>query len=132
MRKMMSVVAVLLLASTAVMADDKVSDISHEELVKAIKEKKVVLLDVNGTETYKKGHIPGAVNFEAESKELAKKLPEDKNTLVVAYCGSEKCNAYKAGAEAAIKLGYTNVKHYKGGLAGWEKSGEKLEVAEAK
>ena len=129
MRKMMSVVAILLLASTAVMADEKVGDISHEELVKAVKDGKVVLIDVNGTETYKKGHIPGAINFEADGAELAKKLPEDKNTLIVAYCGSEKCNAYKKGAEAALKLGYTNVKHYKGGLAGWEKSGEKLEVA---
>jgi len=127
MRKMMSVVAVLFLASTAAMAD--VGDISHEDLVKAIKEKKVVLIDVNGTEKYKKGHIPGAINFETDGKDLAKKLPEDKNALIVAYCGSEKCSAYKAAAEAAQKLGYTNVKHYKGGLAGWEKSGEKLEPA---
>jgi len=124
---MMSVVAVLLLACTAVMADEKVGDISHEELVKAIKDKKVVLIDVNGTDQYNKGHIPGAINFETEGKDLAKKLPVDKNALVVSYCGSEKCPAYKAGAEAAVKLGYTNVKHYKGGLAGWEKSGEKLE-----
>jgi rhodanese-related sulfurtransferase len=129
MLKYGSLLAVLLMAFT-VMAEDKVADISHDELVKAIKDKKVVLIDVNGSESYKKGHIPGAVDFEA-NKDVTKVLPADKAALVVAYCGSEKCVAYKAGAEAATKAGYTNVKHYAGGLAGWTKSGEKLEVAEA-
>lgn len=119
--------------STAKAADDKVkvADISLEDLKKAIADKKAVLLDCNGTESYKKGHIPGALNFEAVKDELAKKLPEDKGALVVAYCGSALCPAYKAGAEAAQKLGYTNVKHYADGKAGWEKAGEKFETAEA-
>ncbi len=111
--------------------ETKVADISHADLASAVKEKKVVLIDCNGSETYNKGHIPGAVDFTAE-KEIAKKLPEDKNALVVAYCGSEKCTAYKSGAEAALKLGYTNVKHYAPGLAGWKKSGEQLASADEK
>jgi rhodanese-related sulfurtransferase len=110
--------------------DTKVADISHKDLVAAIKDKKVTLIDVNGTESYKKGHIPGAIDFQADSKEIAKKLPEDKGALIVAYCGSEKCSAYKSGAEAAIKAGYTNVKHYAGGLAGWKKEGEQLASAD--
>ena len=64
-------------------------------------------------------------------EDLAKSLPADKAALVVAYCGSEKCSAYKAGVDAATKLGYTNVKHFSGGLAGWTKAGEKLATAEA-
>jgi rhodanese-related sulfurtransferase len=131
MLKFGSMLAVMLLAlSVSVMADDKVADISHEDLVKAIKDKKVVLIDCNGSESFKKGHIPGALDFET-NKDVTKVLPTDKGALVVAYCGSEKCPAYKAGAEAALKAGYTNVKHYAGGLAGWTKSGEKLETAEA-
>jgi len=57
-------------------------------------------------------------------------LPADKAALVVAYCGGPKCMAYQAGADAAMKLGYTNVKHFPGGISGWKKAGEKCEKAD--
>ncbi len=104
----------------------EVPSISHTELVKAISAKKVVLLDVNGTESYKAGHIPGAINFETAKANLKSKLPANKNALVVAYCGNKMCGAYKMGAEAAKKLGYTNVKHYSPGIMGWKQSGAKV------
>lgn len=104
----------------------EVPSISHKELVKAISAKKVVLLDVNGTESYKAGRIPGALNFEAVKGNLKAKLPANKKALVVAYCGNEMCGAYKMGAEAAKKLGYTNVKHYSPGIMGWKESGAKV------
>lgn len=110
-------------------ADNKVPDISHEALKKAMAEGKVVLIDVNGTDSFKEGHIPGAIDFESQKGDLAKLLPKDKSALVVAYCGSEHCPAYKKGADAAAKLGYTNVQHYKGGLAGWKAMNEKLEAS---
>src|SRR5436309_11987467 len=93
------------------LAADKFPDISHEELKAAIAEKKVALIDVNGSDSYKAGHIPGAVDFES-TKDLAKTLPADKNALIVAYCANEQCSAYQQGAKAAKALGYTNVKHY--------------------
>lgn len=102
-------------------------EISHAELKKAIEEKKVTLLDVNGSDSWKDGHIPGAVDFTTAKKELTGKLPSDKGALVVAYCGNENCGAYAAGAKAAQALGYTNVKHYKPGIAGWKAKGEKTE-----
>jgi rhodanese-related sulfurtransferase len=101
-------------------------DISHEELKKAIDSKQVVLLDVNGSTSWKQGHIPGAIDYTAVEKDLASKLPADKNALVVAYCGNEKCTAYASAAKAAKSLGYANVKHYAGGIAGW-KAKEKTE-----
>jgi rhodanese-related sulfurtransferase len=58
-------------------------------------------------------------------------LPADKNALVVAYCGGPACNAYKEGAKAAEELGYTNVKHFKGGISGWKASGAAVESGEA-
>lgn len=106
---------------------DKVPDISHEDLKAAIASGKVALIDVNGTDTYKEGHIPGAIDFDANEETLAKLLPADKSTLVVAYCGNEKCGAYKQGVTAAQKLGYTNVQHYSKGIAGWKKAGEPTE-----
>ena len=109
------------------LADDAFPSISTEDLKQAIAAKKVVLLDVNGTDSWQEGHIPGALDFDKVEGKLAKMLPADKGALVVAYCGNERCSAYKAGANAAKKLGYTNVKHYSKGIAGWKKSGEKTE-----
>ena len=47
--------------------------------------------------------------------------------LIVAYCGGPKCMAYKAAATAALKLGYTNVKHLPDGIKGWVQAGEPVE-----
>jgi rhodanese-related sulfurtransferase len=107
-------------------AEKEVPHISHAELTKAIQQKRVVLLDVNGTESYKSGHIPRALNFEAVQGNLKKVLPANKKALIVAYCGGPLCGAYKMGAEAAKKLGYTNIKHYSPGISGWKKSGAKV------
>ncbi len=112
------------LVSVAFAGAGKVADIPHDDLKAAIAAGKVALIDVNGTDSYKTGHIPGAIDFEADEAKLATLLPADKAALVVAYCGNEKCGAYKQGAAAAEKLGYTNVKHYSKGIAGWKKAGE--------
>ncbi len=105
-------------------------DISLAELKQAIADKAVTLLDCNGSASYAKGHIPGAINFETAKTGLADVLPKDKAALVVAYCGGPLCGAYKAGAAAAAKLGYTNVKHFSGGIKGWKGADEKLETAD--
>ncbi|MCZ7647741.1 MAG: rhodanese-like domain-containing protein [Planctomycetota bacterium] len=133
MKRMLSVMAAVGLVAALgfiSLAGDKVEDISLEDLKKAIADKKVTLIDVNGTDSYKKGHLPGAVDFASVKDDLAKSLPAEKDALIVAYCGSPQCPAYKQGANAALKLGYTNVKHYAGGLKGWTEAGEKLEAAE--
>jgi len=105
-----------------------VPDISLADLKQAITDKAVTLLDCNGSKSYAEGHIPGAVDYEGAKADLAKKMPTDKAALVVAYCGGPKCLAYKAGADAATKLGYTNVKHFAGGISGWKEAGEKCET----
>lgn len=127
MKKLVSLLCALALSPLVALAADKFPDISHDELKAAIAEKKVALIDVNGSDSYKAGHIPGAVDFESVKADLAAKLPADKNALVVAYCGNEQCSAYQQGAKAAKALGYTNVKHYAKGIAGWKKSGESTE-----
>lgn len=104
-------------------------DISINELKQAISEKKVTVIDVNGSDSYKEGHIPGAIDFAAAKSTLAKQLPSDKGALVVAYCGGPTCGAYAAAAKAAHELGYTNVKHLSAGISGWKDSGQTTEKA---
>lgn len=124
MKKFLSCIAALAFLPLLATADDAFPSISTADLKAALAAKQVTLLDVNGTESFSEGHIPGALDFEVVEKDLVKSLPADKNALVVAYCGNERCTAYKAGAEAAKKLGYTNVKHYSKGIAGWKKEGQ--------
>ncbi|MBN9691998.1 MAG: rhodanese-like domain-containing protein [Verrucomicrobia bacterium] len=127
MKKLVATLLTLVSATALVLAEDAFPNISTDELKQAITAKKVVLLDVNGTESWQEGHIPGALDFDKVEGKLAKMLPADKDTLIVAYCGNERCTAYKAGATAAKKLGYTNVKHYSKGISGWKKAGEKTD-----
>lgn len=101
------------------------------ELKKLIDEKKVTLLDCNGSESFAKGHIPGAIDVEASKANLSTLLPKEKSALVVAYCGGPKCHAFKEGVAAAKKLGYTKVEHFSGGLSGWTEAGYALEGAKA-
>ena len=106
-------------------------DISINELKQAIQKKQVTLIDANGTDSFKDGHIPGAIDFEAAGDKLEKALPKDKDALVVAYCGGPQCMAYQAAAKKAVALGYTNVKHLSAGISGWKGAGEKVETAKA-
>jgi len=127
MKRILAICAAVVLAVSAHAA--KYPDVTVNDVKSAIESKKVTLLDANGTESYKAGHIPGAIDFEAQKQDLASVLPKDKNALVVAYCGGPKCQAYQAAAKAAEKLGYKNVKHLSAGKSGWEKAGEKMASA---
>jgi rhodanese-related sulfurtransferase len=118
----LALLAVILLSANAFAGS--FSDITLPDLKAAIAAKKVALLDVNGPVTYANGHIPGAIDYTAHTADLASVLPSDKSSLIVAYCGNEHCGAYARAAEAAQKLGYTNVQHFKPGIAGWKAAGE--------
>jgi len=123
MKKLIATLATVVFAASVFAGE--FPDISVKE-VKALSEsKKAVIIDVNGTESFKEGRVPGALNYEVIKDKLARVLPADKNTPIVAYCGSPRCKAYRAAAEAAAKLGYTNVKHMSAGIKGWRDAGEK-------
>ena len=127
MKKLLCTLSLLLVAAATSFAASAFPDISLADLKKAIADKDVTLIDVNGTEKYDQGHIPGAIDYTAVKTDLAAKLPADKDALIVAYCGSPQCGAYARAATAAKELGYTNVKHYSGGIKGWTEAGEPTE-----
>jgi rhodanese-related sulfurtransferase len=106
-------------------------DISLKDLKAALDAKGVTVIDCNGVESFTQGHIPGAIDLQGIKGDLSAKLPQDKAGLIVAYCGSEKCPAWKAGAEAAKALGYTNVKHFAPGIKGWRGAGEAVETVQS-
>lgn len=118
--------------------------VSTESLKKWMDEKKDILIidTMPYASSYKKGHIPGAKQFlfpipampEWNSSETDGKtmedfkalLGDDKNKIIVIYCGFVKCTRSHNGATWAKKLGYKNVYRQPGGIFAWK--GAKYEV----
>jgi thiosulfate/3-mercaptopyruvate sulfurtransferase len=106
--------------------------VATEEL-KAWIDKKESMLIVDTMpfeDSYKKNHVPGAVQMEfpieemsqlddATQARLEKLLGPDRNRKLVFYCGFTKCGRSHNGAMWAVKLGYTNVYRYPGGVKAW-------------
>ena len=126
MKKLLLFLVSLAAALSLQASAGKYADISHDDLKAVLATGKVTLIDVNGSESYAHGHIPAALDFDQIKSALTAKLPKEKDALIVAYCGGPQCTAYRQAYDAAVALGYTNVKHYSGGLSGWEQKGEKL------
>lgn len=77
-----------------------------------------------GARKYDKGHIPGAINIpERTFDKMAGKLPKDKASMLIFYCGGLKCMLSHKSAFKAEKLGYTNIKVYAEGYPDWKKNG---------
>ena len=75
MKKLLVLCGAVLLAGAVWAA--QFPDIKIDEVQSAITAKKVTLLDANGTDSWKEGHIPGAIDFSANAEKLEKaKLPE--------------------------------------------------------
>lgn len=105
-------------------------EVSLTEVAKAVETKTATFLDANSKSSFEKTHIPGAVHFKTAKKEknLANRLPAQKDALLIAYCGGPMCTAWEDAATAACELGYTNVKHYKGGLKGWKEHSKTTKI----
>lgn len=123
---------IALLAATLVSASvfaGEFADVSIQDVKAAADAKSAVIIDANSPASYKAGHVPGALSWADIKSDLAAKLPADKNTLIIAYCGNPKCGAYLQAAKAAKELGYTNVKHMSAGIKGWNEANMPTEPA---
>lgn len=71
---------------------------------------------------YDKGHIPLAVSIpDSQFAKMTAKLPNDKDALLIFYCGGQKCKLSHKSARKAEALGYKNVKVFANGFPGWLK-----------
>lgn len=122
--------------------------VTTEELKKWIDEKKpMVIVDTMPFEdSFKKEHVPGAVNFVFPIPDMAtwdaketggkteadyeKLLGPDKNKTIVVYCGFVKCTRSHNGAVWAQKLGYKNVVRYPGGIFAWKGAAYPVEAVQ--
>jgi rhodanese-related sulfurtransferase len=122
--------------------------VTTEELKKWIDfGKDMVIVDTMPYEdSYKKQHVPGAVQFlfpipemklwdikETGGKtqdDFVKLLGSDKDKPIVVYCGFVKCTRSHNGAAWAVKEGYKNVYRYSGGIFAWIGANYPVEKAE--
>ena len=71
---------------------------------------------------YDRGHISGAVSIpDSQFKKMTDQLSQDKEKLLIFYCGGYKCKLSHKSAAKAIALGYKNVKVFSGGFPEWKK-----------
>jgi rhodanese-related sulfurtransferase len=90
--------------------------------------------------SYKKRHIPAAVQIEfpipemkemddSKKAEFVKILGPNKDRLIVFYCGFTECTRSHNAAMWALKLGYTNVYRFPGGIEAWSQASFPVEEA---
>jgi rhodanese-related sulfurtransferase len=114
--------------------------ISAEELKKWLDQKKDMLIvdTMPYEDSYRKQHIPGAVQIEfpipeltqldeKKKTDLEKLLGPNKDRLIVFYCGFTKCTRSHNAAMWAVKLGYKNVYRYPGGIKAWDEADYPME-----
>lgn len=79
-----------------------------------------MLIDARPKRVFDKGAIPTAVNIpDSEFDKHVAKLPKDKATPLVYYCGGLECVLSNKSAAKARNLGYTDVKTYPEGYPEW-------------
>jgi len=70
------------------MPDTDAATITRDELIRALRRRRIVLVDVLAPESFAAIHIPGAINLPvADISRLAPELLPDRNADIVAYCG---------------------------------------------
>ncbi|MGO9567747.1 MAG: rhodanese-like domain-containing protein [Desulfomonilaceae bacterium] len=124
------------------MTDGGYKAVSADDLKKWTDAKKDMLIvdTMPFDASYKKRHIPGAVQIEfpiPEMKEMddnkkaefVKTLGPNKDRQIVFYCGFTECTRSHNAAMWALKLGFTNVYRFPGGIEAWTQAGYPVEAA---
>ncbi|MDP3032681.1 MAG: rhodanese-like domain-containing protein [Rhodocyclaceae bacterium] len=102
-------------------AKGEILSVSTVFIKKLIDEKaNVVLIDSRPERPFAAGTIPGAINIsDSKFAQMVDKLPKDKATPLIFFCGGLMCDLSEKSAKKAKALGYTNVRKYTEGHPDW-------------
>ncbi|HET7888557.1 MAG TPA: rhodanese-like domain-containing protein [Bradyrhizobium sp.] len=92
--------------------------IEHDELVRALKEKTCILVDVREPHEFKSGHIAGAINHPLSSFDPAK-IAKGKPMVLICQAGGRSAKALRR----ALSAGRRDARHYAGGMSRWRAFG---------
>ena len=106
----------------------KLSLVTIEKLLEMkANNEKFKLIDVLSEESFKEGHIPGAINIPLGNLESLAERYLDKQDKIVVYCGSYSCPASTKATRKLLEMGYENTLDFKAGKRGWQHTGLGLE-----
>jgi len=100
---------------------DELEPVSRAELVRRLKAKSAVVLDVRPEDEFASGHVPGALNIPIdELKRRIVELPKDRE--IVAYCRGAYCVLSFEAVALLRKRGYV-VRRLEEGFPEWKGAG---------
>ena len=88
---------------------------------------KFTLVDLLSEESYREGHIPGAIHIPIGDLESSADRYLDKKDKIVVYCDSYSCKASTNATKKLLEMGYENTLAFKAGTRGWQSAGLELE-----
>ena len=102
--------------------------IGRDELAAALEAGTVTVVDALRASYFVQAHLPGAINLEERDVDAtAPTLLPAKDAAIVTYCASTTCpNSHRVAARLE-RLGYTDVRVYRDGIADWAEAGLPVE-----
>lgn len=98
----------------------KINFISLDGLLeKMVNKESFKLVEVLPEDSFKHGHIPGALNLPLDKISALAADNLKKSDTVIVYCASYACQASTQAAEALLKMGYKKTLDFKGGKKAW-------------
>jgi rhodanese-related sulfurtransferase len=109
-------------------ADTPLVEVDRKALERLLFDPDVTVVDALPREAYRAGHIPGTYSLPvAEIPAHALLEMPDRARTIVVYCASITCHADQSAVRILRALGYTDVRAYPPGLAGWIEGGGAVE-----
>jgi rhodanese-related sulfurtransferase len=106
--------------------------ITRTELERLIATGDVTVVDALPASYCDQAHLPGALNLvESDVAARASSLLPNKDAAIVTYCSNEACGNSQAVANRLERLGYSNVRKYRGGIQDWAEAGNAIEQTTA-
>ena len=120
-------------------ATPKTTDISTDELRRALREGSATVFDARPPHEFAVSHIPGAVNvaprpgmpphlYVSDVAEIGRVLNDDRSRPVILYCNGPTCGKSRRLAAELLDAGYTNVRRYQLGAPGWRLLGGAMQT----
>ena len=108
-------------------------EITRDELKRKIDSRqKLVLIEALPAKYFQQSHLPGAINIPHDAADAAfAQAAPDRDTEIVVYCAGATCKNSSIAAERLAALGYSNVREYHEGKAGWIAAGNPIESGAA-
>jgi len=120
-----------ILASDAQEPQNEIGLMCAQDLKRALLEHRTTLIDASGSAAFTRGHIPGALDFEAAGAKFSSALPSNKQALIVVYATELQSPRKQVVLRAAQDLGYTNLAALRGSFENWVEFGGQVETASA-